>query len=115
LKPPTRIYQFNGKLKRYLLLEGVVSRVSRTSQVTLRWWLKPVILATQEDQGSKPTLGKLFVRPYLEKTYDKEVLVEWLRVKALSSNSSTAKNKNYSSVGGGVAQVVEGLPKSPRP
>jgi hypothetical protein len=33
------------------------------------------------------------VRPYLEKTYHKKGLVEWLQVQALSSNPSTAKKK----------------------
>jgi hypothetical protein len=33
------------------------------------------------------------VRPYLEKTHHKKVLVEWLKVKALSSNRSTEKKK----------------------
>jgi hypothetical protein len=31
------------------------------------------------------------MRPYLEKTLCKKVLVEWLKVKALSSNPSIAK------------------------
>jgi hypothetical protein len=35
------------------------------------------------------------VRPYLEKTLHKKGLVEWLKVKALSSNPSTTKpNQN---------------------
>jgi hypothetical protein len=33
------------------------------------------------------------LRPYLEKSLHKEGLVEWLKVKALSSNPSTAKKK----------------------
>jgi hypothetical protein len=33
------------------------------------------------------------VRPYLEKPFTKTVLVEWLKVKALSSSPSTAKTK----------------------
>jgi hypothetical protein len=33
------------------------------------------------------------VGPYLEKTLHKKRLVEWLKVKALSSSSSTAKKK----------------------
>jgi hypothetical protein len=33
------------------------------------------------------------VRPYLKKTHHKNVLVEWLKVKALSSNPSTAKKE----------------------
>jgi hypothetical protein len=34
------------------------------------------------------------MRPYLEKKHHKKGLVEWLKVKALSSNPSTA-NKNW--------------------
>jgi hypothetical protein len=33
------------------------------------------------------------VRPYLEKTFHKKELAEWLKVKDLSSNPSTAKKK----------------------
>jgi ribosomal protein S21 len=33
------------------------------------------------------------VRPYLEKPFTKEGLVEWLKVKALSSSPSTEKKK----------------------
>jgi hypothetical protein len=33
------------------------------------------------------------VRPYLEKPFSKTGLVEWLKVKALSSSPSTAKKK----------------------
>jgi hypothetical protein len=32
-------------------------------------------------------------RPYLKKTYHKNGLVEWLKVEALGSNSSTTKKK----------------------
>jgi hypothetical protein len=46
-----------------------------------------------ENHGSKPALGKLFLRPYLEKPYHKQGLVEWLKVQALSSNSNVAKKK----------------------
>jgi hypothetical protein len=31
------------------------------------------------------------MKPYLKKTHNKKVLVEWLKVEALSSNPSTAK------------------------
>jgi hypothetical protein len=34
------------------------------------------------------------VRPYLKKLFTKVELPEWLKVKALSSSPSTAKNKN---------------------
>jgi hypothetical protein len=53
----------------------------------------PVIPATQEDGGSKPAWVNSFVRPYLEKTLCKKRLVEWLKVKALSSRPSTTKKK----------------------
>jgi hypothetical protein len=39
------------------------------------------------------SLGKQFVKPYLEKPYHKKGLVEWLKVKALSSCPSTTKTK----------------------
>jgi hypothetical protein len=38
-------------------------------------------------------MGKQFVRPYLEKTHYKKGLVEWLKVKALSSSPRTTKKK----------------------
>jgi hypothetical protein len=38
--------------------------------------------------------GKYFARPYLEKPFTKIGLVEWLKVKALSSSPSTAKKQN---------------------
>jgi hypothetical protein len=37
--------------------------------------------------------GKKFERPYLKKLFTKIGLVEWLKVKALSSSPSTAKNQ----------------------
>jgi hypothetical protein len=57
-------------------------------------WLTAVIPATQEAEiGSKPTLGKQLTRPYLENTHHKKGLVEWLKVKALSSSPRNAINK----------------------
>jgi hypothetical protein len=48
----------------------------------------------QEDRSSKPARENSFTRPYLEKPFTKiGLLVEWLRVKALSSNPSTTKKK----------------------
>jgi hypothetical protein len=47
----------------------------------------------QEDHGSKPALGKKFTKPYLKRPFSKIGLVEWLKVKALSSSPSTAKKK----------------------
>jgi hypothetical protein len=37
------------------------------------------------------SLGKQFVRPYLKNPITKKGLVEWLKVKALSSSPSTKK------------------------
>jgi hypothetical protein len=39
------------------------------------------------------SLGKKLERPYLGNTHHKKGLVEWLKVKALSSSPSTAKKK----------------------
>jgi hypothetical protein len=47
----------------------------------------------QEDHGLKPAQANSCARPYLEKTYHKKGLVEWLKVQALSSNPSTLKIK----------------------
>jgi hypothetical protein len=57
--------------------------------------LKSQLLRRQRSGGSrfKASPGRQFSRPYLEKPFTKKGLVEWLKVKALSSNSSTAKNK----------------------
>jgi hypothetical protein len=60
--------------------------------------LTSVILATQEAEirriavQSQPGQKK-FARPCLEKPFTKIGLVEWLKVKALSSSPSTAKKK----------------------
>jgi hypothetical protein len=47
----------------------------------------------QEDCSSKLAQADSSVRPYLEKPFTKIGLVEWLKVKALSSSPCTAKNK----------------------
>jgi hypothetical protein len=52
----------------------------------------------QEDQGSKPALVNRLLRPYLEKHFTKIGLVEWLKVKALSSSPSTAKEKKKKNI-----------------
>jgi hypothetical protein len=51
------------------------------------------------------------LRPYLEKSLHKEGLVEWLKVKALSSNPSTAKKKG----GTGQPPGVTGSPSTAPP
>jgi hypothetical protein len=44
----------------------------------------PIILATQEEEirrsRFKASPSKYFTRPYLEKTYHKKRLMEWLKV-----------------------------------
>jgi hypothetical protein len=56
----------------------------------------------QEDFGSKPAWANCSVRPYLKekkkKKNHKKGLVEWLKVKALSSNPSTRDKKNLKGV-----------------
>jgi hypothetical protein len=46
----------------------------------------------QKDLGLKPAWANSSARPYLEKPFTKIGLVEWLNVKALSSNPSTNNN-----------------------
>jgi hypothetical protein len=55
-------------------------------------WLTSVILATQETEIRRIEVRSQ-TRPYLEKPFTKIGLVEWLKVKALSSSPSTAKKK----------------------
>jgi hypothetical protein len=45
----------------------------------------------QEDCSWKPAGENSFLRPYLEKLFTKIGVVEWLKVKALSSSPSTTK------------------------
>jgi hypothetical protein len=47
----------------------------------------------QEDGSSKPAQANSSTRPYLEKPFTKIGLVEWLKVKVLSSSPSTTKKK----------------------
>jgi hypothetical protein len=57
----------------------------------------PVILLTQAADIKKIMVQsqsrKKFERPYLEKSFTKIGLMEWLKVKALSSSPNTTKNK----------------------
>jgi hypothetical protein len=48
----------------------------------------------QEDRGSKPAWANSSTRTYLEKPLTKIGLVDWLKVKALSSSPSISKQKN---------------------
>jgi hypothetical protein len=47
----------------------------------------------QEDCGSKPAQANSSQDPISKKPFTKKGLVEWLKVKVLSSNPSTAKKK----------------------
>jgi hypothetical protein len=60
-----------------------------------RQWLTPVILATQEAEIRRIKVrsqqGQTVQETLSEKNQKKTRLVEWLKVKPLSSNPSTAK------------------------
>jgi hypothetical protein len=47
----------------------------------------------QEDRGSKPARANSSTRPYLEKPFTKIGLVEWLKLKALSSSPSSTQKR----------------------
>jgi hypothetical protein len=47
----------------------------------------------QEDRGSKPAQANSSSRPYLENPFTKMGLLQWLKVKALSSSPSPAKKE----------------------
>jgi hypothetical protein len=57
----------------------------------------PVILTTQEAENRRIAvqgqLGQIVHETYLKKTLHKKGLVEWLKVQALSSDSSTIKKE----------------------
>jgi hypothetical protein len=78
------------------IIECIRSASCRKACQELGWWLTPVILATQETEirritiGSQP--GQTVPRDsYLEKPFTKIGLVRWFKVKALSSSPSTTK------------------------
>jgi hypothetical protein len=56
-------------------------------------WLTPIILATQEAEIRRILVPSQSWQTVSEKTHHKKGLVEWLKVKALSSNTSTTKKK----------------------
>jgi hypothetical protein len=62
-------------------------------------WLTPVIPATQEAEIRRITArsqpGEIVPETLSRKTHHKKGLVEWLKVKALSSNPSTTKKKKF--------------------
>jgi hypothetical protein len=47
----------------------------------------------QEDHGLKPVWANSSTKPYLKKPFTKTGLVEWLKIKNLSSSPSTTKKK----------------------
>jgi hypothetical protein len=62
------------------------------------WWLMPTILAIQEAEISKIVVGSqprqiVFETLSRKNLSQKKGLVEWLRMKALSSSPSSAKKK----------------------
>jgi hypothetical protein len=67
------------------------------SGLTGPWRLALVILATQETEIRRTAIQnqprQIVRETLLEKTHQKKGLVKWLKVKALSSNPRTAKNK----------------------
>jgi hypothetical protein len=69
----------------------------KTKKEAGHWRLTTVILATQEanqeDHGSKPAQVNSLQEPILKNSFTKKGLMEWLKVKALSSSPSTAKKK----------------------
>jgi hypothetical protein len=54
----------------------------------------PLILATQDDRGAKPAWANNSARPYFKKPFTKIGLIEWLKVKALTSSPSITKKKS---------------------
>jgi hypothetical protein len=75
----------------------------------------------QEDQGSKSTPGKQFLRHYLAKTHHKKGLVVWLRwqdylprkCEARSSNHSVAK-KYMNQIRFSLLKILQWLPTAVR-
>jgi hypothetical protein len=68
------------------------------NQLAGHLWLTALILATQEAEIRRIMVrsqhwANSSVRPYLEKPFTKLGLVEWLKVKALSSSKKRKKNQ----------------------
>jgi hypothetical protein len=65
---------------------------SLLNDAVLSWWLMPIILATQEAEIRRIMVrrqpGQIVCKPLSQNTQHTKGLVEWLKVKALSSNPS---------------------------
>jgi hypothetical protein len=59
----------------------------------------------QEHHCSNPAQASTFMRPYLQKLFTKIRLVEWLKVKALSSSPSAATKKKEGKENAGFVSV----------
>jgi hypothetical protein len=72
----------------------------KESQAPVAYTCNPSYLGgrNQEDHDSKPALANSSVRPYLEKRFTKIGLIEWLKVKALSSNPSTTHTHTHTKI-----------------
>jgi hypothetical protein len=70
---------------------------SNYSTITWARWLTLTILTTLEVEVRRSVVqsqpGQIAHKTLSRKNHHKKVLVEWLKVKALSSNLSTATNK----------------------
>jgi hypothetical protein len=82
----------------YCVIADEIFLASRVDMDAGHWWLTPVILPysrgrDQEDHGSKPAQANSLSDPILKNPSQKLGLVEWLKVKALSSSPSTTKKR----------------------
>jgi hypothetical protein len=81
-------------------VESIFKYISLRETYSRCWWLTPVILATQEVEIRKIMVqsqpGQIVSEP-LPRKYpsQKKSLVEWLKVKSLSSKPSTTKEEKH--------------------
>jgi hypothetical protein len=98
LKRPEQLYVVCSSITHWI--HGTCLCANRANRKSLsgRWWLKPVILATQEVEIRRITVRSqprqiVLQDPISKKSFTKIELVKWLKVKALSSSPSPAKKK----------------------
>jgi hypothetical protein len=74
----------------------------RVKKLARRQWLTPIILATQEVEIRRITVQspprQIVCETLSQKTLHKIGLVEWLKVKTLSSSPSTTKKKKIKKI-----------------